>query len=334
MKTSSPNPAPCTRRDFVGLMALAGAAAPFSGFAPHADAAQSGGAAAPLPANSGPTCIHVYAKFTQSFSYTESAEILAESGYGGIDYAVRTGGHVSPERVEDDLPRAVEAARQAGLKVEMIVTGITSADKQAEALVRTAAKLGVKHYRFGVITYDEKRSGWDSLQQLKPVVKDLVALNRAHGIQGVFQNQTGPRMGAALWDMFELLREHDPRWIGNQYDIRHATVEGGQSWPVALRLLSPWIRCSNLKDFKWRQVVGKETAEIVPLGEGVVNFAEYFKLVRELKLGGPISMHLEYPPFEGVRPPLSNAEKRRQLPAALRKDLKVLKEMMARYQIA
>ena len=38
------------------------------------------------------------------------------------------GGHVLPERAADDLPRAVEAAREEGLDVPMITTALTSAD--------------------------------------------------------------------------------------------------------------------------------------------------------------------------------------------------------------
>jgi len=62
--------------------------------------------------------------------YKAMAALAAEVGFDGIDLTVRPGGHVLPENVEIDLPRAITAAGNAGLKVPMIVTKITGADEK------------------------------------------------------------------------------------------------------------------------------------------------------------------------------------------------------------
>ena len=49
----------------------------------------------------------------------------------------------------------------------------------------------------------------------------------------------------------------DPQYLGCQYDIRHAVVEGGYSWENGLRLIQPQINSLVLKDFVWKQVEGK-----------------------------------------------------------------------------
>ena len=92
-----------------------------------------------------------------------------------------------------------------------------------------------------------------------------------------------------------------------------------------------WIKCTDAKDFKWEQSPGKAAIDNVPIGEGIVNFDAYFKLVRELNLTGPISVHFEYPPFE--RTEMSNNEKRAQFPALMKKDLTALKAAMAKQKI-
>ena len=49
-----------------------------------------------------------------------------------------------------DLPRVVEATRKAGLGVTMITTSIQdAASPHAEAIIATAAGLGIKVYRGG-----------------------------------------------------------------------------------------------------------------------------------------------------------------------------------------
>jgi len=333
MNTRSSVPAPCTRRNFVGLLATAAAAAPFAGLTARVEAAQP--ATAPAAGSAGPTTIHVFSKPLQWMSYEETAALLAETGYGGIDFSVRPGGHVLPENVERDLPRAVEAARRAGLKVELITTAITDArDPFTERILGTAAQLGIKYYRLGYVSYDNQAGVWASLQKHRAAFAALAAVNARIGIHGAYQNHSGVRVGGPVWDLYELVRDLDPRWFGVQYDVRHATVEGGESWPVGFRLLAPWVRCSDIKDFRWQQSPGKLVVEDVPMGEGVVNFDLYFKLVRELNVTGPMSVHFEYPPFERLKEPMSPAQKRPAFAAAMKKDLAVLKDRMAKHGVA
>lgn len=339
MKTNPDSGPLVSRRDFVSRLALAGAALPFGASVAQAQAAKSkkkspGAAGAAAATGSGRVgTLHVFSKPLQFLSYDEAAAMIAEAGFGGIDYTVRPAGHVLPERVQDDLPRAVEAAKKAGLKVEMITTGITSAqDKHTEPLLRTAAKLGVKFYRYGNFSYDERLGVWGSLQKHRATIKELAALNQSLGLHGAIQNHAGTRLGGPIWDLYEVVRDTDPRWTGVQYDIRHAVVEGGQSWPLALKLVAPWIRCIDLKDFTWRQVPGKATIENVPIGTGIVPFDAYFKLVRELNIVGPASFHFEYPPFERVQ--IAESEKRSLLPAAMKKDLAALKPHLAKHKLS
>jgi L-ribulose-5-phosphate 3-epimerase len=239
-----------------------------------------------------------------------------------------------PEKVEEDLPRAVDAAHAAGLKVEMITTDITSIrEPHTEKLLRTAAKVGVKFYRLGNYNYDAKLGVIASLEKLQPTLRELGQLNQSLGLHGALQNHSGTRIGSPVWDLYELLKDIDPRWIGVQYDIRHATSEGGQSWPLGLKLLQPWIRCTDIKDFKWAQSPGKATIEGTPLGEGIVPLDAYLKLFKELGLGGPMSVHLEYPPFERGPAFASEAEKRAAFVTALKKDAAFLKALFAKHQI-
>ncbi len=322
--TDTPVPSgECSRRSFIAA-ALSGAVVPLT-----RNSAEPGGT--PSPA----VCIHVFSKPLQWLSYEDAAGLLAEVGFGGIDYSVRPGGHVVPERVVDDLPRAVECAHKAGLKVDMITTAIVDpADKFTEPILATASKLGVKYYRLGSIAYDPNLGVWGTLQKYKPVFKDLAQLNQKHGIHGAYQNHAGARVGGPVWDLFELLRDLDPRWMGCQYDVRHAVVEGGTSWPLGFQLVRPWIKSSDIKDFKWSLTGGRWSPESVPIGEGMVDFDRYFKAVRESNLTGPISVHFEYPPFERLQQPLADSEKRAVFAAAMKKDLSALKGYLTKYQIA
>lgn len=240
-----------------------------------------------------PLC--VFTKHLQFLDYEATAETAARIGFDGVDIPVRPGGHVLPEDVKRDLPRAVKAMRAAGLEVPMITTAIASVnDPHAEDVLRTAADLGVRYYRMNWVPYDEEAGILESLKAYRPKLRRLAALNEELGLHGAYQNHAGTHMGAPVWDLRFLLDELNPHSAGVQYDIRHATVEGGNSWPLGMRLLAPHIKTTVVKDFVWEERGGEWHIKNVPIGEGMVDFARYYDLIRELRIVGPVSIHYEY----------------------------------------
>jgi L-ribulose-5-phosphate 3-epimerase len=314
-----------SRRKFLGTMALAGVAVPLSGdpvgnlIFSHAVSTRP---------------IHIFSKPLQWLGYDALAEVLLEAGAEGIDLSVRPGGHVLPENVESDLPKAVEAARRKGLKVDMIVTGITKAEEKfTESVIKVASSLGIKYYRFGYLNYPDSVDIMAALKNFKPDFQKLAELNRKYKIHGAYQNHAGIRVGGPVWDLYELLKDLDPEFIGCQYDVRHAMVEGGNSWVNGFRLIIPWVKCTDIKDFKWSQTNGRWGPESVPIGDGMVNFDEYFKLVKKFNVPGPVSIHLEYPPFERFNKELPEAEKRKLFITAMKKDIDAVKGYREKYQL-
>lgn len=100
--------------------------------------------------------ICIFSKHLQWLNYREMASLAAEMGFDGIDLTVRPNGHVLPERVAEDLPKAVEATEKAGLQIYTITTNIKGADERyTESILRTASGLGIQHYRTGWFTYDD-----------------------------------------------------------------------------------------------------------------------------------------------------------------------------------
>lgn len=240
--------------------------------------------------------IHVFTKCLQFLSYDEIAEILAKQGFDGADLTVRKGGQVNPEKVETELPKAVKALRKAGIDSKMIVTNVNDAeDPNSRRVLKTMADLGIQYYRMGYINYDSKKSMPENLDEIKLRFEKLEKLNREFGVNGNYQNHSGTRVGGPVWDLYHFLKDCNPEYIGVQYDIRHATVEGGESWPVGMKLLAPWIQTSDIKDFIWeKNEKGEWKLKNVPLGEGMVDFNKYFELYKSYNIEAPVSIHYEY----------------------------------------
>ncbi len=243
-----------------------------------------------------PLKVCVFSKHLHWLDYPQLAATAAGLGFDGVDLTVRPDGHVLPERVTTDLPKAVEAVRKAGLEVYMLTTALSdAAQPHAETILKTAAGLGIRSYRTGWLDYDPGLDVPASLDAFRRKLAGLAALGKKYGIRGEYQNHAGTHLGAPLWDLWLVLKDLDPQWIGCQYDIRHAVVESANAWPLGLQLLRPYIRTLDVKDFRWTGKDGKSTLENVPLGTGTVDFPKYLGLVKTYGLPGPLSLHLEYP---------------------------------------
>lgn len=246
--------------------------------------------AEPLPH---PVC--VFTKCLQYLDYDKVGLTLAETGYDGADLSVRPGGHVLPENVKKDLPRAVKAFQKVGVSTPMMVTSIVDAkDKFTEPILAAAADLGIKYYRMGYLDYDKSKTIPQNIDFHRKTFEELEKINRKYGIHGSYQNHSGNRVGGPVWDLYLLIKDSDPKYIGVQYDIHHAIYEGAQSWTVGMDLVAPWISSCPIKDFFWQKTENKWANREVPLGEGMVNFDAFLKKYKELNLTGPFTLHLEY----------------------------------------
>jgi len=313
------------RRDFITTIAAAGAAIPFY--------SATGDGNKPAPESRFP--IRIFSKPLDAYDFDFMCECTAKSGIGGFDLTVRPGGKVEPSEVETKLPLLVKEAKKYNLALDMMVTGIiTASDPLTERVLKTASSLGITHYRLGYLEFDYKTGIWESLQKHKTSLKEVVTLNQKYNIHGDYQNHAGTRVGGPVWDLYELLHELSPEFAGCQYDVRHAMVEGANAWIVGMRLIAPYIKTLAIKDFTWMTVKGKPSAVTVPMGEGMVNWDLFFRTVKELNISGPITLHVEYPLFEGGEEKLPLLQQQEIIIKKLKKDVDFLNGFLLKYQLS
>lgn len=274
--------------------------------------------------------ISIFSKHLHWLDYPEMAKVAATMGFDGVDLTVRPNGHVLPERVEQDLPKAVTAVRKEGMDVYMITTSITNAtDPNTERILKTASSLGIRHYRTGYYMYDEKISIDENLVRFKDQLSKLESLNKKFAISGEYQNHSGGQyFGAPVWDLYGVLKQINSPWIGSQYDINHATVEGANTWPIGLILLKPYIKSIDIKDFLLTKKGDNWQVEYVPIGNGMVDFKKYFGLLKQYGISVPISVHYEYALGGAEHGDRSLTISREAVIAAMKKDLTTLKSFL------
>jgi sugar phosphate isomerase/epimerase len=138
----------------------------------------------------------------------------------------------------------------------------------------------------------------DALDRARDALERFARLNEQFGVRGCYENHAGAEIvGASPWNLWYLLRDLPPEWLGVEFDLRHALIEGWFSWEPAYELLRERIAAVLVKDFTWEVKPGAFPPARpidVPLGDGVAPFTPLFASLDSDRFDGPVVMHFEY----------------------------------------
>jgi sugar phosphate isomerase/epimerase len=277
-------PETLSRREFIAHAAIASATLATSASSFAADAASK------------KYKIITFTKPFRMLNADETAKLVAEVGWDGVELPVRAKDtQFTPAQADEQLPKFVDALRaNGGREVSILTTDITEANAAAEKLLRLATRLGIKRYRLGFYRYANDKSIPQQLTEITAKLRDLAAMNKELGLNGGFQNHSGNGyVGAPVWDVWTMIHDLDARHIGFCFDIGHATLEAGQSWPTNFRLASSHLTAVFVKDFYWNKTDKGWAPKWCPLGEGSVS-PKFFAQLKSSKFDGPICQHNEY----------------------------------------
>lgn len=283
--------------------------------------------------------VAVFSKHLEFLSGDDLAAGVSEIGFDGVDLAVRKKGHVEPERVKQDLPPLVAAIRKRGLEVPMLTTDIVDADSPwAADVLAVMTDLGIRHYRWGGFTWNKDQPILKQIEAFKPRVAKLAALNARFEASAMYHTHSGVGLvGASIWDLHEILAGADPKLVGVNYDIGHATIEGGEGgWIESFRITGDYLRGIAVKDFVWEKNAEGHWAPVwKPIGQGMVKLDRFFAMVRDARFGGPLQLHFEYPlggAESGKKTGLTMS--RDEIFAAMKRDLAALRSVLTAAKVA
>jgi len=284
-----------TRRRAIALLA-AGAAAlpPALALADQPTAPPAAGAAAPALA--------LVSRHLQWTSADHGLDVAARAGFPAIIWTVRRGAHVEPAAVRTLLPRIIKATQAAGLATPMVITGIADAKSEGiEATLATLQSLGIRLYRAAAPRYDYAAPFQPQYDRLRIKLEQLARLNERYGTTAAFHTHAyADTIGGSAWDLWMLMRGIDPRFIGLNYDIGHVMAKGGAGWRESIRALGPYLHSVSIKDFHWEKLNNVPAGQwpwrtrLVPPGEGMVNFGDFFRYLQASSFVGPLETYYEY----------------------------------------
>ena len=190
---------PESRREFIKKSIVAGSLLPFIYHG-------ASGALSSRPVAADELKVHIFSKHLQFLNYKEMAAAAADIGFDGVDLTVRPDGHVLPQNVVTDLPKAVEAIQKAGLQHAMMTTAVENAKDSTDIrLLETAAKLGIQYYRMNWLQYPKSKTIPEAIGLFQEKIGALGEINKKLGIKGCYQNHSGDRAGASIWELWDMV---------------------------------------------------------------------------------------------------------------------------------
>jgi len=193
----------------------------------------------------------LYSVFTKPWKIPvdELGAFVHRLGFDGIEFPVRPGYQVEPENVRRDLPPAVRALADQGVRVFSVAgpTDLPTIEACAEAgvpIIRTMARVEGSDY-VATVARLQKEYG-----ALVPALKE-------HGVTIGVQNHCGRFVPDAL-GLKLLLEPFAPDQVAAVWDAAHEALQGSEP-DHALDIIWPHLCMVNLKNGYWRRTSGPES---------------------------------------------------------------------------
>lgn len=245
--------------------------------------------------------IIVFSKMLKEKSISELVDIAHEYGFEGYDLCVRPEYPVNPDNVGDTLPAAVQAMQRAGLSIPMITGSLDLLlpdDPAAEPILAAMDKADVRLIKLGYFRFDPvTQDYWHEVDQIRSAFEGWEKLARKYGVKICYHTHNDRCMGLNAAALMHLINGFNPQYIGAYIDPLHLVLEG-EEFAFGLTMVRKYLAIVALKDvLKYRiekNGHGSVGFEVVPAGEGMVDWTDVFSDLQHVDYKGPFSVHCEF----------------------------------------
>ncbi|MBY0231454.1 MAG: sugar phosphate isomerase/epimerase [Gemmataceae bacterium] len=216
------------------------------------------------------------------------------TGLDGADMAVRPGFPVAPDNSAKELPRAAAAFKDAGLSIGLVSapTGLIDPESRpARAIFDACGEASIPAVKIGYFPF---RAPFDAcLKEARAKLAGFAKLAEKTKAKAVYHTHSGAMLGNNAAGARMLLDGLDPHHAGAFLDTGHTAINGG---PPAMEfdLLKPWVSLVAIKDMAWTKAGKGWRVDVVPVGDGIVDWPGVGKALKALGFKGTISLHGEY----------------------------------------
>jgi sugar phosphate isomerase/epimerase len=238
-----------------------------------------------------------YVYFTKTLKGQDIKGLVAfckECGLDGVDLTVRPGYPVTPANALKALPEAAKAFADAGLIIGLVTAPVGLVDpegKEAGTIFDACARAKVPAVKIGYFGY---KAPFDtSLKAARDRMGGFAKLAARTKVKACYHTHSGGNIGNNAASLRMLLEGLDPHNVGAFFDTGHTAVNGGPA-AMEMDIIRPWLSLVAIKDMAWSKDKGGWKVGVVPVGGGIVRWADVDKGLKACKFNGTVSVHGEY----------------------------------------
>ncbi len=250
----------------------------------------------------------LFSKMWQNASVDTLVRMAHEWGLDGFDLCVRPGYPINPDNAAQALPEMVASLKQEGLSVPMVTGNFDLLDPEhptAEPILAAMDKSDIRllklgYYKFNPATVDYPAE----MRRVREILKRWEVLGRRYGIKICNHTHSERCLGLNCAAMAALLEDLDPEFMGAYVDPGHLVYEG-EIFDTALAMVRRYLSIVAVKDVLLERVERNGHGSIkpnwVPSGQGMVDWTQFFDVLRQHDYDGPVSVHCEFDVGTGCR---------------------------------
>jgi sugar phosphate isomerase/epimerase len=236
----------------------------------------------------------VFVKPWKNRNLSSLAKHVQELGFALVEFPVRPGFPVEPQRIEQDLPVAVKTLADHGISIVNVTVDLPLTDERLFAAC-AANDIGMNR----VIFKRTRPSYWESEADARRQLDAALPLAEQYGVKIGVQHHYGNSVPINSMGLYNLVKAYDPRWVGAIWDPAHNALQGEDAL-TGLELVQSHLCMVNLKNAYWRRTNlpdGSETqwgAYFCAGPHGRASWAEVAQGVKRVGYTGPLTFSAEY----------------------------------------
>jgi len=244
--------------------------------------------------------------FTKIFpkdSPGELAQRVKKMGFQGIEYPFRAGYQVEMEDAPKGLPLLARAMRDEGIEVTVATADFDeNSSSEVEAFYEAVGKEGIPfirpaYYSSGGLDF------WSQIEVARKKLRSLAKLSAKYGPKTLLHNHYGSLLTCSCLGARMLADTCDPKNVGLYIDFAHLSLNGEPS-EMALGVCGEYLSLVGVKENRY--IAGKRgkegqlqySVEWVSLKDGITDWPQAVKLLKQVGYNGPYVFHAEYTAHE------------------------------------
>ena len=242
----------------------------------------------------------VYSLVTPDYQVDEAAQLVAETGYEGIEWTVdyrnavwdgTSRWHIDTGDLEASARAARQAAERNGLTVVSLGTAVSCFDLEgAKTCMKVANIVGAPALRVAGPRYDGSTPYPELFEKARAAYVEVEQAAREAGVKALLELHHGlicVNTSAAV----RILEGRDPEYIGVLFDPANMVREGIENWKMACEILGPYLAHVHVKNDRWlRRDDGSWVCEHCAIDEGIVDWKQVIAALKSVGYDGWLNL--------------------------------------------